>query len=280
VDAEYALNGDGGGGVLSETTNEPASYAVQGAEKSSATFVLTVHNPGGHSSRPRPDNAIYELADALEALRRYEFPVRWNDWTLADFRAAAPVTPGPLGTALGKFAADPGDPAAAHEISLDPARVGLIRTTCVATMLTGGHADNALPQSASASVNCRIFPGTTEREVRNTLQELVGNHVQIELAYQPLVSDASPMRKDVMQAVTRVVNSTFPGATVAGAMAAYATDGAVFRRAGIPTYGVSGLFKKESEEFAHGLNERIQVKSFYAALDFWYALVHEIAGAP
>jgi acetylornithine deacetylase/succinyl-diaminopimelate desuccinylase-like protein len=279
VDAEFALNGDGGGGTFAESDGRPVAYVVQGAEKSSVTYLLTVRNSGGHSSRPRKDNAIYELADALEAVRAYHFPVRWNDWTLQNFKAQGSVTPGALGAALLHFAASPGDAAAAEEISNDPAFIGLVRTTCVATMLQGGHAENALPQSATATVNCRIFPGTTAAEVKDTLQAQVGNHVEIALAHEPLVSDASPMRQDVMRAVTHAVNVAHPGATVAGAMAAYATDGSVFRRAGIPTYGASGLFGKDSDDFAHGLNERITVEAFYASLTHWYVLMHDLGGA-
>ena len=158
VDAEYALNADGGGGVLSEDTGKPLLFYVQGAEKSSAGFLLTTHNPGGHSSMPRADNAIYELADALKAVQRLEFPVQWNDWTLGDFKAAGAVTSGALGAAMLRFAANPHDAAAAAEIAKNPAFVGRIRTTCVATMLSGGHAENALPQSATATINCRISP--------------------------------------------------------------------------------------------------------------------------
>ena len=279
LDAEFALNSDGGGGTLSEDDGRPLAYVVQGAEKSSVTYLLTVRNPGGHSSRPRKDNAIYELADALEAVRAYQFPPKWNDWTLESFRAAGAVTAGPLGAALTRFAEHPGDAAAAQEISADPAYVGLVRTTCVATLLQAGHAENALPQSATATVNCRIFPGTSAAEVKEALQQQVGPRVEIDIAHVPLVSDASPRRVDVMRAVRHAVAVAHPGATVSGAMAAYATDGAVFRRAGIPTYGTSGLFLKDSDDFAHGLNERITVDAFNASLTHWYVLLHDLAGA-
>ncbi len=279
VDAEFALNGDGGGGVLSEGSAKPLIFYVQGAEKSSAQFLLTTHNAGGHSSQPRADNAIYELADALKALQRYEFPVKWNEWTLGDFKAAGPATAGPLGAAMTRFAADPGNAAAAAEISKVPAFVGRIRTTCVATMLAGGHAENALPQSATATVNCRIFPGTAAAEVQKTLQGLAGPKVEVKPGYEPLVSDASPMRADVMSAVAKAVAASGPGAAVVPTQAAYATDGAVFRNAGIPTYGVGGVFIMDSEEFAHGLNERIRVNEFYNGLTYWYVLIKTLAGS-
>ena len=278
VDAEFALNGDGGGGVLTEGTAKPLIYYVQGAEKSSAQFLLTTHNPGGHSSQPRSDNAIYELADALKAVQRYEFPVMWNEWTLGDFKAASQVTEGALGTAMARFAADPGNAAAAAEISKNPAFIGKVRTTCVATMLAGGHAENALPQSATASINCRIFPGTSAADVQKTLQGLSGPKVDVRQGYDALVSNASPMRDDVLRAVAKAVAASNPGAPVVPTQAAYATDGAVFRNAGIPTYGAGGVFIMNSEEFAHGLNERIRVKEFYNGLTYWDVLIKALAG--
>jgi len=277
VDAEFALNGDGGGGVLTEGTAKPLIYYVQGAEKSSAQFLLTTHNPGGHSSQPRSDNAIYELADALKAVQRYEFPVMWNEWTLGDFKAASQVTQGGLGAAMARFAADPGNAAAAAEISKNPAFIGKVRTTCVATMLAGGHAENALPQSATATINCRIFPGTSAADVQKTLQRLAGPKVDVRQGYDALVSNASPMRDDVMRAVAKAVAASNPGAPVVPTQAAYATDGAVFRNAGIPTYGAGGVFIMNSEQFAHGLNERIRVKEFYNGLTYWDVLIKALA---
>jgi acetylornithine deacetylase/succinyl-diaminopimelate desuccinylase-like protein len=178
-----------------------------------------------------------------------------------------------------RFVASPGDAAAADEIAKNPSYVGLVRTTCVATMLQGGHAENALPQSATATVNCRIFPGTRAADVKDTLQKVVGNHVEIAIEDGGVPADASPMRPDVIAAVTHAVHALHPGVVVSGAMAPYATDGAVFRGAGIPTYGASGIFLKESDDFAHGQNERIGVDAFYGSLSYWYALIHELAGA-
>jgi acetylornithine deacetylase/succinyl-diaminopimelate desuccinylase-like protein len=277
VDAEFALNGDGGGGVLSEGSAKPLIFYVQGAEKSSAQYNLTTHNAGGHSSEPRADNAIYELADALKAVQRYEFPVKWNEWTLGDFKAASAVTKGTMGDAMARFAADPGNAAASAELAKSPAFIGRIRTTCVATLLSGGHAENALPQSATASINCRIFPGTSAAEVQKTLQGLVGPKVEVTQGYDALVSNASPMRADVMSAVAKAVQAADPGAPVVPTQAAYATDGAVFRNAGIPTYGVGGVFIMDSEEFAHGLNERIRVNEFYNGLTYWDVLIKALA---
>ncbi len=278
MDAEFALNGDGGGGVLSEDTAKALIFYVQGAEKSSAKYLVTTRNPGGHSSQPRTDNAIYELADALKAVQGYQFPVKWNEWTIGDFKAASHVTQGPIGEAMAQFAADPGNAAAAAEISKTPAYIGRIRTTCVATMLSGGHAENALPQSATATINCRIFPGTSAADVQKTLQGLVGPKVEVKQGYDALVSDASPMRADVMKAVEKAVAASDPGTPVVPTQAAYATDGAVYRNAGIPTYGAGSVFIMDSEEFAHGLNERIRVKEFYKGLTYWDVLIKALAG--
>jgi acetylornithine deacetylase/succinyl-diaminopimelate desuccinylase-like protein len=278
VDAEFALNGDGGGGVLAEGSAKPLIFYVQGAEKSSVQFLLTTHNPGGHSSQPRADNAIYELADALKAVQHYEFPVMWNEWTIGDFKAASTVTQGPLGEAMAHFAAQPGNAAAAAEIAKNSAFIGRIRTTCVATMLAGGHAENALPQSATATINCRIFPGTSAADVQKTLQGLVGPKVEVKQGYDALVSNASPMRADIMKAVAKAVAASDAGVPVVPTQAAYATDGAVFRNGGIPTYGVGGVFIMDSEEFAHGLNERIRVSEFYKGLNYWELLIKALAG--
>jgi acetylornithine deacetylase/succinyl-diaminopimelate desuccinylase-like protein len=279
VDAEFALNADGGGGQLDDATGAPQLYYVQGAEKSYASFDLTVRNPGGHSAEPRADNAIYELADALKKVQGYAFPLMWNEWTIGSFKASAAVTPGELGAAMARFAASPGDPAAAAVLAKDPHYVGRTRTTCVATMLRGGHADNALPQSATATVNCRIFPGTSVDEVRATLQKVAGDKVEIRTLGEPHSSGPSPLRQDVLDAVAKAVHADHPGVQLVPDMAPYATDGSVYRGAGIPTYGVSSLFMKDSDDFSHGLNERIPVASFYAGLDHWYVLLKTLAGS-
>jgi acetylornithine deacetylase/succinyl-diaminopimelate desuccinylase-like protein len=277
--AEFALNGDGGEGVLNDATGKPEVYYLQGAEKYYASFEFTTHNPGGHSSQPRPDNAIYELADALEALKAYRFPVMWNDWTIGSFKASSKATPGLLGEAMARFAADPHDAAAAEVLSASPQVVGKLRTTCVATMLKGGHADNALPQSATATVNCRVFPGVALGEVQATLQRLAGGKVEVKLVGTPHPSDPSPMRPDVSVAVAQAVHASYPGVPIVPEMAAYATDGSIFRASGIPTYGASSTFIKGSDDFSHGLNERISVAAFYAGLEHWYVLAKTLGGA-
>lgn len=278
VDAEFALNGDGGGGSLDETTGKPEIYYVQGAEKSYASFELTARNPGGHSAQPRADNAIYELADALKALQSYRFPVMWNEWTLGSLKATASARTGEIGQAMARFVANPHDKEAAEILAGSPQDVGKTRTTCVATRLVGGHAENALPQSATATVNCRIFPGMSVDEVKTTLRRLVGEKIEIRVLGNPQPSGTSPVRADIMAAVAKAVHASYPGVPLVPDMATYATDGAVCRAAGIPTYGVSGLAMKDSDDFSHGLNERVPVRSFHAALQHWYVLLKELAG--
>ena len=278
IDAEFALNSDAGGGVLDDDTGKPLFFSLQAAEKTYADFTLTARNPGGHSSLPRPDNAIYDLATALGKVQAYAFPVMSNDITIGSFRAAGKTTPGELGAAMSKFAANPQDAEAAAVISKNPAVVGQLRTTCVATRLEGGHANNALPQSASANVNCRIFPGLKVADVGAKLQEIVGSGVEVKELGKAMSSDASPLRPDVVAAVTRAVQKLHPGVPVVPDQASGATDGLVFRAAGIPTYGVNGLFMRPKDEFSHGLNERIPVEGFYSSLDHWYLLLKDLAG--
>lgn len=279
TDAEFALNADAGGGVLEED-GRPRSFLVQASEKTYATFELTVTNPGGHSSTPRTDNAIYELAAALKRLEAHRFPVRVNDATRRYFEVMSRITGGEVGEAMERLADDPQDDWAAEVLWKEPEQVGITRTTCVATMLRAGHAENALPQSATATVNCRIFPGVEVTEVRNTLERVAGDSVRIELLGEPLASPASPIREDVIEAVALGVEKIRPGTPIVPYMAPYATDGKWIRSAGIPTYGIMGIFIKESDHFAHGLNERVSVRAFYDALEFWYTVLTGLTGRP
>jgi carboxypeptidase PM20D1 len=278
--AEFAINTDAGGGILDETTGKPLIYLVQGAEKTYATFDLVVTNPGGHSSRPRADNAIYQLAHAMERVEAYRFPVMATDLTRAYLGAVGKAQSGPLGDALRRFSADPTDAAAADVLAKSPEFVGTTRTTCVATMLEAGHAENALPQKAKCAVNCRIFPGVAVEEVRAALVAAIADpEVKVEVRGQPEASPISEMRPDVMGAITRAVHADYPGVTVAPYLESGATDGKVYRTAGIPTFGTSGLFTKPSEMFAHGLNERIPVTAFHQGLDHIYRLAVDLSGA-
>jgi acetylornithine deacetylase/succinyl-diaminopimelate desuccinylase-like protein len=279
IDAEYALNTDAGGGTLDAQTGKPLFYSLQTAEKTFADFELTTRNPGGHSSQPRADNAIYDLAAALSKLRGYSFPAMWNETTRASFKVAGETTPGALGEAMRRFAKNPDDTAAADTLAANPAYVGVTRTTCVATMLSGGHANNALPQSASAIVNCRIFPGVKVESVGQTLQQVVGAGVEVKALGNPMWSDASPLRADIVAAVTRAVRVRYPGLRVVPSQESGASDGLVFRSIGIPTYGVSDTFIKDKDQFAHGLNERLPVQSFYEGLEQWHRLLKDLAGS-
>ncbi|MGE0595793.1 MAG: M20/M25/M40 family metallo-hydrolase [Hyphomonadaceae bacterium] len=277
-DAEYALNSDGGGGSLNNETGAPEAYFLQTAEKTYASFTLTATNPGGHSSLPRRDNAIFDLVDAINRVRAYEFPVMWNDTTIASFRAGGQVVEGEAGAAMRRFAQRPGDRRAAATLSANPGLIGQVRTTCIPTLLDAGHAENALPQSAVATINCRIFPGVAPADVQAQLQRLAGDSVTVAPVMESRFSDASPLREDVMNALTAAVHANYPDVPIVPSMSAGATDGLFFRAAGIPTYGVGEQFMRESDEFAHGLNERNPVQSFYNGLEHWRVLIGELAG--
>ena len=276
--AEFAINADAGGGTLSQD-GRPMTYGVQGAEKTYASFSVGIRNPGGHSSRPRPDNAIYELAQALLRIQAIRFPVLTNAITLAAFRAQAQSMSGPERQLLLRFADNPGDTEAAAMLLGDPTFVPEVSTTCVATMLAAGHAENALPQRASATVNCRIFPGDTVEAVRTRLVEAVANPAaQIEVMGNPRVSPISEPREDVMAAIARSIHARHPGVPITPYLEAGGTDGLVYRAAGIPTFASSGIFMRESDMFFHGLNERIPVASFYQAIDHIHDLAVDLGG--
>lgn len=276
-DAEFALNSDAGGGQL-DGRNRGIAYVLQTAEKTYASFTFTARNPGGHSSQPRDDNAIYDLGDALARLRAFQFPVMWNDTTIESFRNAASVATGPEGAALRRFSDHPGDRVVARTLSRNISLSSMMRTTCVATMLAGGHAENALPQSATATVNCRIFPGVPVADVLSELRAIAGDKVTVEPLGPSNSSDASPLRADVMQATARAVHASYPDAVISPYMSAGATDGLFFRAVGIPTYGVGAIFIGDNDDFAHGLNERVPVDSFYNGLTQWRLLLTNLAG--
>jgi carboxypeptidase PM20D1 len=278
-DAEFLLNADAGGGTY-DANLKPVVYQVQAAEKAYADFKLTVTSPGGHSSEPDPKrNAIYRLAKALGHVAAYEFPVRHNAITLASLKAIGMHSRGPLARAMRQFAAHPDDADAAAVISADPAYVGQIRTTCVATMLSGGHALNALPQRATANVNCRIFPGVNVASVQAALTRVIDDSgVMITVRPPPPVeSPVSPLRQDVMAAVATAIHERYPGVEVVPGMSSGATDSMYFRQAGVPCYGVDPSFAKPNDTFAHGLNERLLASEVPAALNFWHSLLTRLA---
>ena len=277
IDAEFEIESDSADGVLDDE-GRPLAYFVSASEKTYADFELTVRNPGGHSASPRADNAIYELADALQKVRAYRFPAQSNAITRSSLVVLGKVTPGPTGKAMLDFAANPVEGAAADLLSANPELVGQLRTTCVATMLSGGHATNALPQSASANVNCRIFPGTGVEQVRTTLSQLVGPGVGVALTGDPPVESlVSPPNAAVMAAITKAVHQHYPGVPIGYSQPSGGSDALHFRRAGIPSYGSSGWFLRPRDDFMHGLDERIPVDSFYNAIDYMWTLVGELA---
>ena len=278
TDAGYVLNADGGGGFLDDN-GKATAFMIQAAEKTFASFELTIRNPGGHSSLPRPDNAIYELATVLKNIEAYTFPTRTNDITRGYFEKTAAVTSGPVGDAMKRFAANPEDEEALAVLTRSPLQNSVTRTTCIATMLSAGHAENALPQSATATVNCRIFPGIAVEDVRARLFEVAGNDaLEIDIRGESVSSPASPINEEINAAVTKAVHNQYPDIPIIPYMAPYGTDGKEMRLAGMPTYGVMGLFIKEEDEFAHGLNERVQVDVFFGALEYWHDMVTDLAG--
>lgn len=278
IDAEYGLNSDAGGGSVYKD-GRPELFAMQIAEKTYADFKLTAVNRGGHSSAPRPDNAIYALANSITALEAHRFPPMINDATRAGFALLAEKDGGQYGELLKRFLADPSDREAADLVEAnDP---GSTRTRCVATMLSGGHAPNALPQKAEANVNCRIFPGVKVEDVRQTLQALAGPDVSVAAVEgsQTPATAPSPIRNDVLDAYKAAVATRFPGAPVVPYQSAGATDGAFLRANGIPVYGFGGLWGIVGEpEGAHGLNERVNADGFHGQIPIWMDMLKRLAG--
>ncbi|HYN45461.1 MAG TPA: M20/M25/M40 family metallo-hydrolase [Allosphingosinicella sp.] len=276
--AEYAINTDAGGGGLAPD-GRPLVYLVQGAEKTFASFRLTVTNAGGHSSRPRDDNAIYDLSRALLRVEQYRFPVMANALTRSYLGTLGRIVPGAAGQMLTRFAANSDDAEAAEALRRSPEYVGTTRTTCVATMLDAGHAQNALPQRASAVVNCRIFPGIQPEAVRADLAAAIGNPaVRIETMGDPQLSPVSEPRADVMDAIARSIHARYPGVPLTPYLESGGTDGLIYRSAGIPTWASSGIFIKPDEMFAHGLNERIPTASFYGGIEHIHDLALALGG--
>ena len=277
VDADYALNTDAGGGEL--RGGKPVVFAVETAEKVYLTFRLEVRNKGGHSSVPEPDNAIYRLSQGLVRLSQFAFPVRLNQTTRASFSQSAATYPRQLAADMRAVARN-GDPAAARRLSAAaPYYNAQLRTTCVATRLFGGHADNALPQLAQATVNCRMLPNHPPDSVEATLRKVLADSaIHLTRDQPPISSPTSPLRPDVMQPVERLVKRMWPGAVVVPEMSTGASDGLYVRNAGIPVYGVSAVFERIDDIRAHGRDERIGVKAYHDAARFWYELVKEVAG--
>lgn len=278
IDAEYGLNGDAGGGSVFPDGRVEA-FAMQIAEKTYADFSMTATNRGGHSSVPRPDNAIYALANALTALERHRFAPMINDATRATYAALASQDSGQYGGLLRRFLADPQDRETAD--LLEAMDSGSTRTRCVATMLAGGHAANALPQKAEANVNCRIFPGVTVDAVRQQLQALAGPDVRVAVVANGQTPETAPtpLRADVTEAYRAAVATRFKDAPVLPYQSAGATDGAFLRANGIAVYGFGGLWSiVGQQEGAHGLDERVWAEGFHGQIAIWMEMLRRVAG--
>ncbi len=278
ANAALVLNADAGGGELAPD-GAPFVYTVQAAEKTYADYRLTMTDPGGHSSRPGPTNAIASMSRALVNIAQYRFPPQLSPLTKAYLEgAAAQAEPG-IAAAMRAFAADPSDAAAAEQLSARREYVGVIRTTCVPTMVEGGHAPNALPQSVSANVNCRIFPGTPRVQVQATLTQLIDDPA-ITIAFADngtIESLESPLDPAIMGAVEAAVHERAPGLAIVPGMSASATDSMHFRALGIPALGVSASFIRPQDRFAHGLNERLPLATLDPGVKQWTTMLTTIA---
>jgi acetylornithine deacetylase/succinyl-diaminopimelate desuccinylase-like protein len=279
VDAEYCINADAGGPEIKN--GKLVARPVQASEKVYESYALEVHNRGGHSSVPRKDNAIYQLAAALMRLSQFSFPIDLNEVSRSYFAARAKVDSGRVADDMRAVAATPADTAAANRLSAVPLYNSMLRTTCVPTLLTAGHAENALPQMASATVNCRILPTEHADEIQQMLIRVAADTaVSVTPVAPPKPSPPSPLVPAVMQPIERVTAKLWPGVPVVPMMGTGATDGLYFRNAGIPTYGVSGVAGDIDDSRAHGKDERILVSSYYAALPYLHDLVVALSSTP
>ncbi len=281
IDAEYAIN-EGGGGTLMD--DKPLFHSVQAAEKVPVNYTLTVLNTGGHSSVPRLDNAIYQLATALTRVQRYTFPVELNDVSRPFFAQTAKVEMASLAAAMRVIVNNPKDSVAAATISKDPRYASMLRTSCVATRLAGGHADNALPQTATANINCRVAPTSTGEDVKAVLDRVIADSgVKVTMrggGRDNAGGKPSAIDPTLMAATQALTKKMFNDVPVIPTMSTGATDGRFLRAAGIPTYGVSGIFSAPGETNAHGRDEKLRVKSYYDGLAFLYELVKQVASPP
>ena len=285
VDAEFVLNHDGGG-IVSEH-GKPVLMDVDATEKLYADYQLTVTNPGGHSSLPVPDNAIYHLTDGLGRLERYEFPMELNSVTRAYYERMAKVAGGQRAEDMKAILKDPADAAAIQRLSKDPIDHSKLRTTCVATRLEAGHANNALPQMARANVNCRIAPGHSAEDIRKTLVEVLADP-KITVKYVGAIGEVTehgsdrqsyappPLRADVFQPLEKVAGEMWPGVPVIPTMATGASDGVYTNAAELPTYGISGVAIDRDDVRAHGKDERVGVESYYKGVDFYYRFLRAV----
>jgi acetylornithine deacetylase/succinyl-diaminopimelate desuccinylase-like protein len=285
IEAEYSINLDGG--EFEKMRGQRVLAELQASEKLYADFQLETTSAGGHSSVPGPDNAIYQLAVALGRLEKFSFPVRLNEVTRGYFSQSAALTATSLAADLRAAAQDPPNQAAIQHLSAIPYYNSLLRTTCVATMLAGGHAPNALPQSARAIVNCRIFPAEDPVEVRKTLERVVADsRVKVTVISEknadgkllpPVAVPPSPLLPELTRAYAQTLSTLWPGLPVVPTMSTGATDGRFLRIAGIPTYGISCMFFDMEDDRSHGKDERIGVLDFYDGVEFGYRFMKSLS---
>ncbi len=285
IDAEFVLNPDSGG--VSMDHGKPLAVEFEATEKLYADFQVLATNPGGHSSLPKPDNAIYHVADALGVLEKSPFPFELNAVTREYFGQMAKIETGQNADDLRAILANPPDPAAIERLSKDARYNSTMRTTCVATMLSGGHAPNALPQSAEANVNCRIFPGHSQEEIRLQLVQLF-NDPKLSVRYRSDARELSdhgsdrkamvppPLRTDVMTSLRKVAAKLWPGAPVIPNMETGSSDSIYTMSAGIPSYGISGIAVDRDDIRAHGKDERVKADSYYTAVEFYYLFLESL----
>jgi len=275
IEAEYALN-EGGGGA--EMDGKKVSNNVQLSEKVFQSFKLEVRNRGGHSSQPRKDNAIYRISNALSNLGKFDFPINLNEGTRVFFERSAKIESGQLAEDMKGILLNPPAADVVARLSVFPNYNAMLRTTCVATMINGGHAENALPQTATAVVNCRILPGEDPEKIRQMLVDVFADNTISVTALKPAKpSPPSPLNADVFGPIEKITQEMWPGVPVVPTMSTGATDGAYLRKEGIPTYGVSGIFGDITDVRAHGKDERIGIKSYYEGQEFLYRVTKALS---
>ncbi len=280
IDAEFILNPDAGDFELNK--GKKLLVGIQAAEKLYQDYDIKVTNPGGHSSLPGKENAIYELAEALTRLEHYQFPFELSEVTREYFKREADIVGGATGADMKAILQTPSDQAAIARLSESPFYNARMRTTCVATRLEGGHANNALPGMARANINCRILPGHTPNEVQTTLEKVMADSkVSVSQIAAPGAgrksNPLSTLQPEVMNAIEKVVNEMWPGVPVVPVLDAGASDGAISRAAGYTTYGIPGVFMDVDDDRSHGRDERIRVASFYSGADFYYRLIKTLS---
>ena len=279
--AELVINIDGGGGLYDEASGKPLYWTWDGAEKTYDDYQIEVTNPGGHSSAPRPENAIVQLSEALKKVGEYKFKAEQNPITKAWFESAAQFESDPrTAAAMRAFAANPADEAALGVLRANYATVGKVGTTCVPTMVHGGHAQNALPQRATANVNCRVFPGHTREEIRAELERVIGMpmvKVTATSGEDSIPSPASPMRPDFLKAAERAMRKSYPGLPIFPTQASGASDSMWYRALGVDSYGASPVFSKDSDDFSHGLNERVHLSNVTPGVTYFLSLFTDLS---